>query len=270
MASHMAEAATPITGKRSMPTRPARQLTPVLLYHEIVTGQPVSPWQVSVGMLAADLDAVLRSGRCVLTASALDDELARPAGLGNGLCALSFDDADTRFLDLVLPLLVERGLPATLYVATGSLGHPGRLSASSLADLAGTGVEVGAHTVTHRYLDLLPDATIRCELEVSRDHLAELLGAAPRSFAYPHGTYHRSARDLVSGLGYDNGYAIKNALTHCQDDRYARARLTVLAGTARRKVEGWLAGRGAPPSWRRERLRTKAFRHLRATLARGQ
>jgi hypothetical protein len=61
---------------------------------------------------------------------------------------------------------------------------------------------------------------------------------------------------------------VKNALTHREDDPYARARLTVLAGTGRRTVEGWLAGRGAPPSWRGERLRTKAFRHVRAALVR--
>jgi peptidoglycan/xylan/chitin deacetylase (PgdA/CDA1 family) len=148
------------------------------------------------------------------------------------------------------------------------LGHPGRLSETSLADLLGGDVEIGAHTVIYRDLDLLPDAVIRCELQVSRDHLAELLGAVPRSFAYPYGSYHRAARDLVSDAGYDNAYAVKNAFTHRQDDRYARARLTVRAGTGRHTVEGWLAGRGAPPSWRGERLRTRAFRHVRAALAR--
>jgi len=38
----------------------------------------------------------------------------------------------------------------------------------------------------------------------------------------------------------------------------------VLADTARHRVEQWLAGRGAPRSWRRERLRTTAYRHVRA------
>jgi peptidoglycan/xylan/chitin deacetylase (PgdA/CDA1 family) len=252
-----------------MSSRTACELTPVLLYYEVVAGQPTAPWQVSTSTLAADLDAVLCSGRTVLTASALDEELTRrdhPAGL----CALTFDDGHPNFLDLVLPLLAERHLTATLYVTTGRLGQPGRLSEAMLRELISAGIEIGGHTVLHRDLDLLPDTAIQSELEISRDHLAELLEAAPRSFAYPFGTYHRIARDLVSAAGYDNGYAIKNALTHRQDDRYARARLSVLAGTARRTVEGWLAGRGAPPSWRRERLRTKAFRHVRAALARRQ
>jgi peptidoglycan/xylan/chitin deacetylase (PgdA/CDA1 family) len=259
---------TDAEGTRRMSSRHARALTPVLLYREIVTGPPATRWQVSASMLATDLDAVVDSGRTVRTASSLNDDLSGAAAPDRGLCALTFDDGDASFCDLVLPLLLERGLPATVYVATATIGHPRGLSAACLAELARADVEVGAHTVLHRDLDLLPDPAIRCELQVSRDHLAELLGTAPRSFAYPYGAYHRIARDLVSGAGYDSGYAVKNALTHAHDDRYARARLPVLAGTARRTVEGWLAGRGAPPAWRRERLRTKAFRHLRAALAR--
>lgn len=249
-----------------MSVRPVGDLTPVLLYHHVVAGEPESPWQISASVLAADLDAVLRSGRTVLTASALAEEVA--AGRDRGLCALTFDDGRATFFDVVLPLLVERGLPATVYITTGRLDQPGQLSGPNLADLRAARVEIGAHTVIHRDLDLLPDTVIRCELEVSRDHLGEVLGVAPRTFAYPYGSYDQRVRDLVLDAGYDSGYAVKNALTHREDDPYARARLTVLAGTGRRTVEGWLAGRGAPPSWRGERLRTKAFRHVRAALVR--
>jgi peptidoglycan/xylan/chitin deacetylase (PgdA/CDA1 family) len=247
--------------------RATGELTPVLVYHHVVAGQPTSPCQVNAGMLAADLDTVLRSGRAVRTASVLADELTGPAPSGD-LCALTFDNPRENFLDLVVPMLVERGLAATVYVTTGTLGQPGRLSEASLVDLVHAGLEVGAHTVLHRELDLLPPSVTGSELRVSRDHLAELLGTAPRSFAYPHGRYHRVSRDLVAAEGYDNAYAVKNALTHRHDDRYARARLSVLASTPRRVLEGWLAGRGAPVSWRGERIRTKAFRHVRAALAR--
>src|SRR3954454_8537891 len=107
---------------------PAPALTPVLLYHQIVAGRAMEPWQASAAMLAADLDAVLESGRSVVTASALDAALAGAGRGDTGMCALPFDDGDAGFLDLVVPLLVERGLAATLYVSTGSIGQHGRLS----------------------------------------------------------------------------------------------------------------------------------------------
>lgn len=243
---------------------PAAELTPVLLYHDVVTGRPTSPWQVNRDDLAADLDAVLACGRTVLTASELDTELAAGVPWPGRVCALTFDDGFASFADLVLPLLVERALPATLYQTTGYLGQPGMLSEQALRDLPADWVEIGAHTVRHRHLDLLRPPAVFSELKDGADRLADLLGDRPQSFAYPHGSFTRRVRDMVAGLGYRNGYAVKNALTHVHDDRFARARLTVLADTRRDVVRQWLAGTGAPASWRGERLRTKAFRHVRA------
>src|SRR5262249_5626323 len=156
-----------------------------------------------------------------------------------------------------------RKLPATVYVTTGALGQPGMLSAAAVAELPGS-IEIGAHSVSHQHLDLLPVAAAQAQVRDCGHRLGELLGQAPRSFAYPHGSFNRTVRDLIAEAGYDNGYAVKTALPHIEDNQYARARLTVLATTGRRVVEEWLAGRGAPASWRRERLRTKAFRRVRA------
>lgn len=240
-------------------------LTPVLLYHDVVRGTPANPWQINVDDLARDLDAVLASGRLVQTATELDAALrARPVA-DAPRCAVTFDDGYASFVDLALPLLAARGLPATLFVTTGTLDAPGMLAAADVRAMAGPLLEVGAHTEHHPHLDLLPAAVARGEVRRSRDRLTDLLGAEPPSFAYPHGSHDRSVRDAVAGSGFVNAYAVKDALTHPDDDPYARARLTVLAGTGRRRVQRWLAGRGAPPSWSGERLRTTVNRHVRAS-----
>src|SRR4051794_174538 len=98
---------------RPMSSRHGRELTPVLLYREVVHGPPTNRWQVSVSALAADLAAVVSSGRSVLPASALADRLSGAGDDEAGLCAVTFDDGNASFVELVLPLLVERGLPAT-------------------------------------------------------------------------------------------------------------------------------------------------------------
>jgi peptidoglycan/xylan/chitin deacetylase (PgdA/CDA1 family) len=243
--------------------------TPVLLYHDVVRHRPTTPWQVRVDTLAADLDAVVASGRAAMTASELDSALAGPAaGPAPPRCAVTFDDGYASFVDLALPLLVERSLPVTLYVTTATLGESGMLSGSAVVDLPGPRVEIGGHAVRHRHLDVLGSATAEREIRGSREWLADLLGWAPPSFAYPHGSYNRTVRNLVRDAGYHNAYAVKNAFTHPQDDRYARARLTVLADTGRDVVQAWLAGTGAPRAWRRERLRTKVYRPVRAVRTR--
>lgn len=207
---------------------------------------------------------MLASGRTVQTATELDAALRSRPVTEWPRCAVTFDDGFASFADLAVPLLVDRGLPVTLYVTTGQLDTPGMLSAAAVCDLAGPRIEIGAHSVHHPHLDLVSDAEARTEIRGSRDRVGELLGAAPPGFAYPHGSYHRRVRDAVRDCGFTNAYAVKNALTLPDDDPFARARLTVLADTDRGRVRRWLAGRGAPKSWRRERLRTTAYRHVRA------
>jgi peptidoglycan/xylan/chitin deacetylase (PgdA/CDA1 family) len=238
--------------------------TPILLYHDVVRGTPQNPWQISVDELARDLDAVLRCGRRMLAASALDTALQQQPESPTSACAVTFDDGYASFADLVMPLLAARAMPVTLYVTTGMLGKPGMLSAAAVSDLAGPQIEVGAHAVRHLHLDLLPGPEVRAEVCGSRDRVAELVGEAPPGFAYPHGSFNRSVRDTVRAAGFVNAYAVKDALSHPDDDPYARARLTVLASTDRGRVERWLAGRGAVRSWRGERLRTTAYRQVRA------
>jgi len=240
-------------------------LTPVLLYHDVVRGTPANPWQITVDDLSRDLDAVLRSRRFVQTATDLDAALRTRPGDETARCAVTFDDGYASFAELALPLLTERGLPATLFVTTGSLDAPGMLTVADVRRMAGPLLEVGAHTVHHPHLDLLPLAIARDQICRSRDRLAHLLGAEPAGFAYPHGSHDRTLRDVVAGCGFANAYAVKDALTHPDDDPYARARLTVLANTARGRVEQWLAGCKAPPAWAGERWRTTVYRHVRAS-----
>ncbi len=78
--------------------------------------------------------------------------------------AVTFDDGTADFVESALPLLVEFGVPATLYIATQWVDE-GRsfwddgtvLSWAALREAASTGlVTFGSHTHTHALLDRLP------------------------------------------------------------------------------------------------------------------
>jgi peptidoglycan/xylan/chitin deacetylase (PgdA/CDA1 family) len=245
--------------------------TPALLYHSICPAgrTPRDRWQVRVEDFAADMESVARSGRLAIDAGTYaawlrsgDRRLATAA-------LVTFDDGFADFAELAFPILRRHGITSTLFVTTGWLGHQGMLSATAVRELAAAGVEVGAHSVSHRHLDILGDRAVELELAASRHTLEEITGRAVTSFAYPHGSHRVRTKRIAASCGYTTAHAVKNAISHPADDPFGVARFTVDALCTRERVRAVIDGRGAPRSWSRERVRTRAFRVVRAVRDRG-
>ena len=141
-------------------------------------------------------------------------ELARRASGGRppaGMVALSFDDGMDDNHTVLLPLLREYAIPATVYVATGMIGAPNpwmgdgarMMTADELRELHAAGVELGAHTVSHPDLSTLPRAACLDEMARSRAALEELTGAPVRTFAYPFCRYGPEAAAAAAQAGFD-------------------------------------------------------------------
>jgi peptidoglycan/xylan/chitin deacetylase (PgdA/CDA1 family) len=240
-------------------------LIPVLLYHSV--DERAEPrdrrWTISPRDFASHLDVIADSGRSAMTvtqiAAALRGERplpARPVGI-------TFDDGFSDNYEAA-KAIVARGLAATLYLTTGEIGRPDRLSLRQLAELAGaTSIELGAHAVRHRRLDELDDRELALELEGSKARLEDIVQGTVDSFAYPHGAYDRRVRAAVVRAGYDSAAAVKNAVAHDRDDPFAIARWTVTAGTPARRIAEVLEGQAVPRAWSAERFRTRAYRAAR-------
>ena len=126
------------------------------------------------------------------------DVVSLPAALGGrGGVVLTFDDGFRDFHEVVLPLLVERGIPALLYLATGfvDVGDPrqgvapeGSLSWSMLEEAVATGlVTVGSHTHGHVDLSEAGAAFAAEEMRRSKELIEDRLGTPCEHFAYPWG-----------------------------------------------------------------------------------
>lgn len=242
------------------------RLVPVLLYHS-VSDAPTQDahFAVSRAQFEAHADAIQASGRTTVSISDLAQTLHGQSSLPPQVAVITFDDGFADNYEAVLTLL-DRQLASTLYIVTGAIGSPHRLTRSQLAELANmTGVELGAHTVHHHYLDELDDSEIGDEVGSSKRELEELVQQPVRSFAYPHGAYDRRVRQAVIDAGYHSAVGVKNAISHLNDDPYAIARWTVTADTPASRIAEVLAGRDVPRAWSRERLRTRAYRTARRT-----
>ena len=149
------------------------------------------------------------SGRVVSLKSALT-RLRSGAGDDRHRLVLTFDDAFANFREVILPLLVEYGLPATLYVPTGFIDgdRPSPLGGAEdhrpmtwrqLADAAATGlVELGSHSVTHPDLRGLDAEGLRFELEESRRRIETETGCRCEGFCYPRALWSESVRRATS------------------------------------------------------------------------
>ena len=164
----------------------------ILLYHRVGRRTSVSV-DLPRDLFAAQLD-VLAEHHQVLTLDAAAEHLA--AGeppRGKPAVVLTFDDGTADFCEEAVPELVERGLPATLYLATAFVeeqrpfpddGRPASWSALADAIRAGS-ITVGSHTHTHRLLDRADAVTAADELDRASGLIGDRLGVEARHFAYP-------------------------------------------------------------------------------------
>ena len=211
------------------------------------------------------LDAIGEWGPVV----SLRDGLARP---DRRAVALTFDDGYAGVAELAWPELTARGWPATLFAVSGYLDG-GRtfpwddptaatarlLTADELAAVAAAGLDVGSHTVTHRWLPHLDAATVAAEVRESKAALEALLGRPVTSFAYPMGGWNAAVRDAVRAAGYDCAVTVDRGRNTARTDRWALRRAfappdpadlrRILAGayTFLRPLDSWRTRNG--PAW---------------------
>jgi len=249
--------------------------TPILLYHSVCGDPPewIAPYTVSPETFAAHLDAVLASGRQPLTISQYVDCL-RGAGKfpSTGAVLITIDDGFADFAENALPALVHRKVPSTLYVTTGAMADcrpeselpPARmLRAADLPGLEAERVEIGAHSHTHRQMDILPVREVKRELWLSGMLLSERLGHSIRSFAYPHGYWRRQTLHLVQEAGFDSACAVGNSLSSAADRMLTLPRLMVMAHMDTVTVAAWLKGSGPPVTSRSYRPSAFVWRQYR-------
>jgi GT2 family glycosyltransferase/peptidoglycan/xylan/chitin deacetylase (PgdA/CDA1 family) len=249
---------------QSYKLRSASAAIPVLLYHSVSDGSRGRPdsYTVSPTVFADHVEAIKASGRLAITIGQLAAVLRSTVSPPVPVVAVTFDDGYTDTTGAVA-LLADRGITSTVFITSDRLSLRGGLDPAALRAVAATGAEIGAHTATHPYLDELDPAGVRREIRDGRDIIQEQLGRPVESFAYPHGAYDASVRAAVIDAGFTAAAAVKNALSHIDDDPYAIARWTVRGHTTTSDLERVLNGSGARLAWSAERLRTRAYRGAR-------
>lgn len=103
------------------------------------------------------------------------------------------------------------------------------LSESQVKQLAGRGIDIGAHTVSHPILARMEDLAARREILASKAMLEAATGAPVELFAYPNGQpqrdYLRRHVDMVREAGFSAAVSHAWGACHVGSDRFQLPRM---------------------------------------------
>ena len=179
---------------------PSPQGPRILIYHQ-VGSRLGRQMEVTVGDFIWQLDWLAQNREVV----SLDTALQRWDEPGSeNLVVLSFDDGYRDTYSTAYPLMKERGMPFTLYLATekvetgdGLIGAE-PLTWDQIEEMVASGlVTIGSHTHTHADLRTLAADGIIREIETNNRLLESRLESSPVHFAYPWGYWSEPADHVV-------------------------------------------------------------------------
>ena len=182
-------------------SKPAEGAT-LLIYHR-VGGGTTNELDLEPADFACHLD--LLEEYEVLSLDDAHDRLE--AGDRRPSFVITFDDGFADVYENAWPLLRDRGIPFTIYLATAYMGEimvwegatatgqPGRgLTWDQLREMVGSGLcTIGNHTHNH----VRPEALTEDELDLCTEMIKAELGVTPRHFTYPWGI---SVDDMESAM----------------------------------------------------------------------
>lgn len=209
------------------PTAPTRlpQGVPILTYHHIRDADPArdemgNRLSTSPAQFSRDLDWLISQGYHAINFRDLSGAIPdRPV-------MITFDDG---YDDAVMAqaIVVAHHLTATFYIVPGFVGRPGYLSWEQVRSLRANGMDIGAHTMTHPELPMLPVDRQRQEIEQSLSILELQTGQRPITFAYPYGAYNSDTVNVARSAGVPFAVTTHGGLAGPADDPMLLPRLAL-------------------------------------------
>ena len=200
------------TAKSMKPSKPI----PILTYHQIENapprGTPMRSLYVSPRAFQIQMWILKVLGYRGLSMTELSPYLS---GERSGkVVGITFDDGYLNNLIHAAPILKKFEFTSTCYVVTDLMGTTNSWDAgigvpsASLMNLEELmqwkrlGQEIGSHTLTHRNLMQMNQASAEDEIVRSKGDLERKLGESIHQFCYPYGDYDSSHAALVQQAGY--------------------------------------------------------------------
>lgn len=189
----------------------------ILMYHSVAANSD-DPYSVSVDAFREQISWLSESGFDVVPLSFLLRSIqTQNYKILRKMVGITFDDGYKDFVDNALQILLDRGVPATVFLVTDMLGKRASwnesgtderlMSEDEVRSIKAHGISLGSHTATHAILTRLGHDELQRQLSDSRDRLTHL-GESFYAFSYPWGKWSNQVAAVVKASGYDCALAV--------------------------------------------------------------
>ena len=173
-----------------------------LMYHDL-TDDPEkgTAWTTTSEKVREDITTLLGAGYRPLS---VEDYLDGAYRRGQDYFIVTFDDGYLSNLTMALPILTEMGVPATVFVITGSEPLDNHMSWDELRTFESSALaSVYSHTDTHANAQLMPLSSFLLDEASAWEKLAAHVAPERKILSYPSGAYTKESMEALAADGYE-------------------------------------------------------------------
>lgn len=215
----------------------------ILSYHSLDDYN--TPLSVSPRLFSAQMAAIASEGCPTFTMGRVAQYLVAKVPFPPRAVAITFDDGFANLATVGAPVMARYGFTGTVYIITGMVGRTTHwtdrgvalppvplLSWRQIEEAQQSGIEIGAHSVTHGFLTQYTSSELEHELCHSKAQLEQMLGLPVSAFAYPQGDYNNSVVAATRAAGYLTATTVDQGRTHLRSHPLRLPRLLVSGNTS--------------------------------------
>ncbi len=200
----------------------------ILMYHSVNDHPDDRDITVSVERFKEQVEYLSRDFK-VITLDEMVNIYKHGTVPESNVVAITFDDGFKDNYTEAFPVLIEYGLPATIFVATDHIGQSFGLSEDEIVSMAKKRITFGAHTVSHPVMSGLNREEAISEVTGSKNALEKILKETVHFFAYPYGKRGRDFTEeslgIVRECGFAAAFSTDNGFVNSDNDLFALKRI---------------------------------------------
>jgi len=221
----------------------------ILMYHSIADDSD-EPYTVSINDFRQQISWLHENGFEVISLSSLLKliQLEDHQSLQKKV-VITFDDGFKDFATNALPILLDHGAPATVFLVTDLFGEKAAwnkngadvrlMTEDEVRYIKEKGVSLGSHTASHVNIALEDREGMKRQLKESLDVLTRL-GETFYAFAYPWGQWSVQAIDEIKSSGYECALVVGEQTRLNAENRYLLPRVSMTSKTNLKKFQSLL------------------------------